>query len=167
MRDPERRREPQAFFSTNPDMDPAQIIAIFVRRWQIEVTFQEVRAHLGLETQRQWSDAAIERTTPVLLGLYSLVCLRAGDILATTPKSCAAAWYRKSGFTFSDAIAALRTQLWLDGIFQRSASDREWQKILHSVPDDHAVGGLVTEYHRLNVPPERIQSVVETLCFAA
>ncbi len=67
MRDPEGRRDPQAFFSTDPDMDPARIIAIFVRRWQIEVTFQEVRAHLGVETQRQWSDAAIERTTPVLL----------------------------------------------------------------------------------------------------
>ena len=104
---------------------------------------------------------------PVLLALYSLICLRAGDILATTPKSYAAAWYRKSSFTFSDAIAAARTQLWLDGIFQRSASDRERQKILHSVPADHAASGLVTEYHRLNVPPDRIQRMVEKLCFAA
>ena len=63
VRDPEGRRDPRAFFSTDPDMAPARIIAIFVRRWQIEVTFQEVRAHLGVETQRQWSDAAIERTT--------------------------------------------------------------------------------------------------------
>ena len=100
VRDPEGRRDPQAFFCTDPNMDPARIIAIFVRRWQIEVTFQEVRAHLGVETQRQWSDAAIERTTPVLLGLYSLVCLWAGDSLARTPKSCAAAWYRKSSFTW-------------------------------------------------------------------
>ena len=84
---PEGRRDPPAFFSTVPDMDPARIIAIFVRRWQIEGTFQEVRAHLGLETQRQWSDAAIERTTPVLLGLYSLICLQAGDILASNPQS--------------------------------------------------------------------------------
>ena len=167
MRDPEGRRDPQAFFSTDPDMDPARIIAIFVRRWQIEVTFQEVRAHLGVETQRQWSDAAIERTTPVLLGLYSLVCLWAGDSLARTPKSYAAAWYRKSSFTFSDAIAAVRTQLWLDGIFQRSTSDRERQKILPTAPADHAMSGLVTEYDRLNVPPERIQRMVETLCFAA
>ena len=167
VRDPEGRRDPQAFFCTDPDMDPARIIAIFVRRWQIEVTFQEVRAHLGVETQRQWSDAAIERTTPVLLGLYSLVCLWAGDSLARTPKSCAAAWYRKSSFTFSDAIAAVRTQLWLDGIFQRSTSDRERQKILPTAPADHALSGLVTEYDRLNVPPERIQRIVETLCFAA
>ena len=85
VRDPEGRREPQAFFSTDPGMEPERIIAVFVRRWQIEVTFQEVRAHLGVETQRQWSDLAIERTTPALLGLYSLVCLWAGDILAGSP----------------------------------------------------------------------------------
>ncbi len=91
VRDPEGGRDPQAFFSTGP-MSPARIIAIFVRRWQIETTFQEVRAHLGVETQRQWSDAAIERTTPVLLGLYSLVCLWATDLLAREPHSNAAAW---------------------------------------------------------------------------
>ncbi len=167
VRDPEGRRDPQAFFSTDTDMDPARIIAIFVRRWQIEVTFQDMRAHLGLETQRQWSDAAIERTTPVLLGLYSLVCLWAGDILARTPQSCAAAWYRKPSFTFSDAIAAVRTRLWLDGIFQRSASDRERQKILPPADADHAISGLLAEHDRLKVPPERIQRMVETLCFAA
>ena len=41
----------------------------------IEVTFEEGRAHLGIETQRQWSDRAIERSTPLLFGLYSLVTL--------------------------------------------------------------------------------------------
>ncbi len=167
VRGPEGRRDLQAFFSTDPDMDPARILAIFVRRWQTEVTFQEVRAHLEVETQRQWSDAAIERTTPVLLGLYSLVCHWAGDSLARTPKSCAAAGYRKSSFTFSDAIAALRTQLWLDGISQRSASDRERQKVLPIATSDPAVCGRVTGYDRFQVPPERIQRMVKTLCFAA
>ena len=66
-----------------------------------------------------------------------------------------------------DTIAAVCTQLWLDRVFQRSASDREWQKILHSEPSDHAGGGLATEYHGLKVPPERIQRMVETRCFAA
>ena len=167
VRDPEGQKDPQAFFSTYPEMDTARIIAIFVRRWQIEVTFQEARAHLGLESQRQWSDAAIERTTPVLLGLYSLVCLWAGDILAKTPRSYAAAWYRKSSFTFSDAIAAVRTRLWLDDIFQRSSSDRERHKILPPANADHAICGLVGENDRLKVPPKRIQRMVETLCFAA
>ena len=32
-------------------------------------TFQEEREHLGVETQRQWSDLAMPRPTPVLLGL--------------------------------------------------------------------------------------------------
>ncbi|TCU04047.1 hypothetical protein [Rhizobium sullae] len=58
--------------STNVNLEPAQIIAYFVRRWQIEVTFAETRAHLGVETQRQWNDKAIMRTTPSLLALYSL-----------------------------------------------------------------------------------------------
>ena len=96
VRDPDGEREPQAFFCTDIDMDPAEIIATFVRRRQVEVTFQELRAHLGVETQRQRSDAAIARTTPVLCGLYSLVCLWAGAVLATNRLSYAAAWYEKN-----------------------------------------------------------------------
>lgn len=69
VRDPEGTRDPQAFFSTDIDRAPADIIALFVRRWQVELTFAETRAHLGVETQRQWSDKAIARTTPALLGL--------------------------------------------------------------------------------------------------
>ena len=167
VRDPQRHRDPQAFFSTDPDMDPAQIIALFVRRWQIEVTFQEVRAHLGVETQRQWSDAAIERTTPVLLALYSLVCLWAGDILNKASVSNEAAWYRKSSLTFSDAIAAVRAQLWLDGIFQRSVYDRERQKILTRNHANTVKENLISGYNRLKVPPERLQRMIETLCYAA
>ncbi len=83
--DAEGKRAPQAFFSTDTTLDPAEIIALFVRRWQVEVTFAETRAHLGVETQRQWSDKAINRTTPALLGLYSLVSLWACDLL--TPSS--------------------------------------------------------------------------------
>lgn len=86
MRDPTGRREPQAFMSTDTDLEPSQIIAFFVRRWQIEVTFAETRAHLGVETQRQWSANAILRTTPSLLALYSLVTLWAGDILSQTTR---------------------------------------------------------------------------------
>ncbi len=75
VRDPDGKRAPQAFFSTDTRLEPTEIIALFVRRWQIEVTFAETRAHLGVETQRQWSDKAIARTTPALLGLYSLITL--------------------------------------------------------------------------------------------
>src|SRR2546423_15166902 len=74
-RDPEGKREPKAYFSTDQRQSAAEIVEDFVKRWPIEVTFEESRAHLGMETQRQWSDLAIERSTPCLLGLYSVVAL--------------------------------------------------------------------------------------------
>ncbi|HVC59756.1 MAG TPA: hypothetical protein VND19_05240, partial [Acetobacteraceae bacterium] len=83
--------------------------------WRIETTFQEVREHLGVETQRQWSDLAILRTTPALLGLYSLVALWAHGLIGVPTiavRSHATAWYNKSQPTFSDAIAAVRRVLW-------------------------------------------------------
>ena len=72
IRDPEQRFLPQALLCPDLSRDPAQIVAWFVRRWQVEVTFQECRAHLGVETQRQWSGKAIARTTPCLLALFSI-----------------------------------------------------------------------------------------------
>jgi hypothetical protein len=115
VRDPSGRREPQAFLSTNLDDKPEAILGRFVWRWRIETTVQEVRRHLGVETQRQWSDLAIRRTTPVLLGLFSLVTLWAGELMgdaATAPQPRTAAWYAKPLPTFSDAIAAVRRALW-------------------------------------------------------
>ena len=95
-------------------MAPAQIVEWFVLRWQLEVTFQEVRAHLGVETQRQWSDRAIARTTPVLMGVFSWVALAAHSLqkrhLLTHRQ---AAWYAKAAPTFVDAIALVRRHLWI------------------------------------------------------
>ena len=73
LRDPQRRFDPQALLCTAPGRDPLQIGRGFVQRWQVEVTFREARDHLGLETQRQWSDRASARTTPCLLALLSIV----------------------------------------------------------------------------------------------
>jgi hypothetical protein len=115
VRDPTGQREPQAFLSTTLDDQPEAILGRFVWRWRIETTFQEVRRHLGVETQRQWSDQAIRRTTPVLLGLFSLVTLWAGELMgdgATAPHPRTAAWYAKSLPTFSDAIAVVRRAFW-------------------------------------------------------
>ncbi len=95
VRDPVGKRTPQAFFSTDPTLAPAEITAIFVRRWQVEITFSEVRAHLGVETQRQWSDRAIGRTTPALFGLYSLIAPWAENLLRQGAVPYGAAWYRK------------------------------------------------------------------------
>ena len=114
IRDPLHQFDSQALLCTDPAISPVQIIEWFVLRWQIEVTFQETRAHLGVETQRQWSDRAISRTTPVLLGLFSWITLAAhllGDRRPATPRS--AAWYVKSVPTFIDAIALVRRHLWL------------------------------------------------------
>jgi hypothetical protein len=113
VRDPRGELAPQAFLCTDLDADPVDILQWFVSRWQLEVTFQESRAHLGVETQRQWSDLAIIRTTPALLGLFSLVALWAHDLAARLPLSPrTAAWYPKVHCTFSDAIAAVRRQIW-------------------------------------------------------
>ena len=113
LRDPRGRFDPQALLCTDPARDPLQIVRWFVRRWLVEVTFREVRDHLGVETQRQWSDRAIARATPCLLALFSLVSLLAArlDRHARTAVSTDA-WYRKPRPTFADTLAAVRRQLW-------------------------------------------------------
>jgi len=119
-----------------------------VFRWRIETTFQEIRAHLGVETQRQWSDLAILRTTPALLGLYSLITIWAHGLRATPAtvvRPHPAAWYNKSQPTFSDAIAAVRRVLW--------------------TPQDFS-----TSRHRaesVEIPARLLKRFVETLCLAA
>jgi hypothetical protein len=113
VRDPLHKLDPQAFLCTDQNTTPAQILGWFVKRWQIEVTFEEARAHLGMETQRQWSDKAIARSTPVILALYSMVALLAKALLEQQPMVIRqAAWYRKNCATFSDTIALVRRHLW-------------------------------------------------------
>ena len=80
VRDPKGKFETRALLCTHLDQHPGQILQWFLWRWQVEVSFQEVRAHLGVETQRQWSDLAIQRTTPVLLGLFSIITLLAHQL---------------------------------------------------------------------------------------
>jgi hypothetical protein len=113
IRDPEHRFAPQALLCTDLARDPAQIVGWFVRRWCVEVTFQEARAHLGVETQRQGSDQAIARTTPCLFALFSIVTLLAARLPARERQHVTAAgWYRKPQPTFSDALAAVRRAIW-------------------------------------------------------
>jgi hypothetical protein len=98
--------------TTDPQITPEQIIVWFVGRWNIEVTFEEMRAHLGLETQRQWSVRAIERTTPCLFGLFSLVVLMAQRLHPGSLPVQQSGWYSKPEATFSDVLAAVRGHLW-------------------------------------------------------
>jgi hypothetical protein len=125
LRDPQGRFDPQALLSTNPTVAPPQIIAWFVTRWQVEVTFHEVRAHLGVETQQQWSDRAILRTTPALLGLFSLVTIFAHACLDGRPLFVRqAAWYAKPAPTFAETLAFVRHSFWPVTVFATSpASD--------------------------------------------
>ena len=113
IRDEIGKFEPQALLCTDLDITAHQIVEWFVLRWQLEVTFEEARAHLGVETQRQWSDLAILRTTPALLGLFSLVTLFAHQLLQGQELAVRqAAWYPKTVATFSDTLAFVRQQLW-------------------------------------------------------
>ena len=136
VRDPLGKLEPQAFLCTDLDAEPLDILRWFVRRWSIEVTFAEVRRHLGVETQRQWSELAIERTTPILFGLFSLITLWASEHFAThAPAVRFASWYRKSLPTFSDILAHVRRQLWADSNSETSRRAREPTQI-HSATRD-------------------------------
>ena len=131
VRDPRGEFTPQALLCTDPSADPAQILEWFVLRWQLEVTFQEVQAHLGVETQRQWSDLAIARTTPILMGLFSWTTLAAHLLRQQRPSAHrTAAWYAKPSPTFVDAIALVRRHLWLasEG-FSLSAADPDIRKV--------------------------------------
>ena len=110
--DPEGKLDSLPLFSTNPEMSAKQIIELFIERWGIEVTFEEMRAHMGMETQRQWSDGAILRTTPALMGIYSLVCVIAYNLLeGKSLQKREAAWYKKRDGTFSDVLALVREKI--------------------------------------------------------
>jgi hypothetical protein len=113
IRDPQGQFDPQALLCTDQQAQAQVILEWFVLRWQMEVTFHEVRAHLGVETQRQWSDPAILCTTPALLALFSLVTVFAHQLLQGQPLPVRqAAWYSKALPTFSDTLAFVRQHLW-------------------------------------------------------
>jgi DDE superfamily endonuclease len=112
VRDPQGRLSPYALFCTDQEVDALAILAAYLQRWNVEVTFEEARAHLGLETQRQWTTRAVGRTTPCLLGLFSVVILMAHDAHPDRLPTRQAAWYPKPEATFSDALAAARRALW-------------------------------------------------------
>lgn len=120
-RDPEGKGEPKAYFSTDQAQCAAEIVEDVVKRWPIEVTYEESRAHLGVETQRQWSDLAIERSTPCLFGVYSVVVLLG---YALHPDGHIpvqhTAWYHKTQATFSDVLATVRRHVWGGLTFQTS-----------------------------------------------
>ncbi len=146
IRDPQGDFDTQALLSTALELSALAIISSFVRRWQVEVTFEEARAYVGLETQRQWNDRAIARTTPSLLALYSIVTLMARALWVTESMPVRwSAWYRKDHATFSDAIAWVRQCLWATTGFSTSPEKVDMVK----------------------VPRALVERLTEALCYAA
>jgi len=147
IRDPQEEFETQALLCTDLDADPERMISWFVKRWQMEATFQEARQRLGFETQRHWSKRAIQRTAPALLGLFSVVTLFANRYMAKGEGSIRrTAWYDKSHPTFSDALALVRRKLW-----SQEATFR----------------GSVREEQTVKVPRKFIERLTDTVCYAA
>jgi hypothetical protein len=131
VRYPDKRHDTEAFLCTDTQMGPVDVLDCYNRRWSMETTYEEARAHLGVETQRQWSDPAIFRTTPLLFGLYSVVTLyvqQNAERLALSPRR--AAWYPKPAATFADALARLRQHFW----FERFATSAGTPDIKKSLP---------------------------------
>lgn len=113
IKDPEGELDPVLLACTDTTLSVKKIVQFFVRRWRVEVTFEELRRHLGVESQRQWSDLAIDRSTPCLMALFSIVCLMANGLHKhhpITPNTTA--WYDKKDVTFSDILAAVRIEIW-------------------------------------------------------
>ena len=146
VRDPKEKFETQAFLCTNLESEAVRILEWFVQRWTVEVTFEEARAHLGVETQRQWSEKAIARTTPALFALYSVIALLAARLLAADPLPVRrAAWYAKESATFSDTIAYVRRWLWSKNHFSMSEKGADLIK----------------------VPRALVECLTDALCYAA
>ena len=146
VRDPQGAFTTHALLCTDLGASPEQIVGWFVLRWQMETTFQQARRHLGMETQRQWSELAIRRTTPALLRLFSLVTLSANQrMMQSMGVLRRAAWYLKTYPTFSDALALVRKELWAQATFRGSPADTDTVK----------------------VPREFVEHLTETLCYAA
>jgi len=147
IRDPQEEFKTQALLCTDLDADPERIISWFVRRRQMESTFQEIRQRLGFETQRHWSDLAIQRTAPALLGLFSVVSLLAHRYMAKGEGIVrGAAWYDKRHPTFSDALALVRRQLWAQ---------------------EETFCGSAQENDMVKVPREFVERLTEAVCYAA
>ena len=147
IRDPQGEFRTQALLCTNLRAAPERIISWFVRRWQMETTFQEVRQRLGFETQRHWSERAIRRSAPALLALFSVVTLLAHQHMTKGTKTVRrTAWYRKSYPTFSDALALVRKELWAQ---------------------EQTFCGSLREADTLKVPRQFVERLTDALCYAA
>jgi hypothetical protein len=128
VRDREGTHRDEYFYTTDPAMSPESIVGHYAWRWNIETTFQEARAHLGLETTRGWCRLTVLRAGPCLLGLYSVVAL----LYAALPEGerrGSVQWPGKAVVTFSDALSAVRRWLWSSWVFPQAAGSTAVQQL--------------------------------------
>jgi hypothetical protein len=125
MVDPQNEYQPVALMSTNFRLAASVIMESFISRWSQEVTFREAREHLGVETQRQWSDLAIARTTPILFGLYSLVVFIADQLKLYNSTTSSSIWYQKTHVTFSDLLTEVKKLIWRERYFGNVCENNE------------------------------------------
>jgi hypothetical protein len=149
IRDPQEEFKPQALLCTDLNVEPGQIMSWFVRRWQMEPAFQEVRQRLGFESQRHWSEIAVQRTAPAMLALFSVVTLLAHQYMTKSSAPDAArqtAWYDKRYPTFSDALALVRKELWAQ---------------------EMSFCGSAQETETVKVPRQFVERLTDAVCYAA
>ncbi len=151
VRCPKGSFPPSAYFAS-VDMSPAALLSSYVLRWNLEVAFEEVRAQLGFETQRGWADKTIERSTPCLFGIFSLVVLLAQRLHPVELPIQRSVWYDKEEASFSDALAAVRMHLWT----QAQRMPFGYQKYQDSTPDPHM---------RL-IPQPIWNTLLQTVCYS-
>jgi hypothetical protein len=130
IRDPNGKRREEVFFTTDTTLNPKEIVEAYVRRWSLETTFQEMREHLGLETLRNRTRLAVQRSVPLLLGVFSLVVVWfARDVENQEACKRETPWHRKRSVTFSDMLAAARQDILRNGIFHDSSGNTGELKI--------------------------------------
>lgn len=148
MRDPRGEFKTQALLCTDLGAAPERIISWFVKRWQMEATFWEIRQRLGFETQKHWSEKAIGRTAPAMLALFSVVTLFAHQYMAESSNVVrGAAWYDKRKPTFCDALAVVRKELW-------AAKHKNFC-------------GSSVETEMVEIPRGFVERLTDALCYAA
>ncbi len=116
-------------------MSPLEIIRHFVERWTIEVTFEESKRFLAVESTRNRKKESVLRSFPLLMGLFSLISLWYFDRFKKQPKvTTAQAWYPKTQPTFADAISTMRKEIWDQNLFSIFAKNHNMQKMPRTFP---------------------------------
>jgi hypothetical protein len=134
VRDRSGTHRDEYFYSTDVAMSPESVVGHYAWRWNIETTFQEARAHLGLETTRGWCRKTVLRAAPCLFGLYSVVALLFVSLPASQ-RSGSVCWPGKAAVTFSDALTAVRRWLWSEWVLPQAGGDTAIGKLPEPVKE--------------------------------